>query len=437
MDKRREAALQICTTLRRAGHRALLAGGCVRDMLLGAEPKDYDVATSATPDETARLFSRVISVGAQFGVQIVVLPEGRFEVTTFRSDGPYLDGRHPSSVNFDDERADAQRRDFTINAMFMDPESWQVVDYVGGQGDLRNRIVRTVGEPEARFQEDYLRLIRAVRFAGRLGFEIEPRTFSAIASMAHLISKTSVERVRDELIKILTEGGGRRAFELMDQTGLLKQVLPEMDEMKGVDQPPEFHPEGDVFTHTLMLIDHLEGASPALALGTLLHDVGKPRTKTVSDRIRFNNHEKLGAEMAREICNRLRLSGDDTERVTWLVEQHMRLSHAPHMRESKLKRFIREPGFHELLELCRIDSLCSHGDLSVIHWLESYIASLPEESVRPTPLLTGDDLIEMGYKPGPLFGEILSAVEDEQLEGRLSIPSDARAYVCHRWPKNG
>jgi poly(A) polymerase len=364
---------------------------------------------------------------------IVVLPEGHFEVTTFRSDGPYEDGRHPAYVEFRSEKEDAQRRDFTVNAMFFDPETRSVIDYVNGRDDLCARIVRTVGDPRLRFAEDHLRLLRAVRFAGRLGFTIEPQTFAAIREMAHLVTTTSPERIRDELTKILTEGGARRAFELMDETGLLEHVLPEIARMKGVEQPPEYHPEGDVFVHTLILTDMLKGASPTLAFGALLHDVGKPATITYEDRVRFNNHDKVGAEMAEAICKRLRMSNHDTDRIVWLVGQHMRLGHAPQMRESKLKRFVREPGFDELLQLGRLDCEASHGDTSTIEWIENYIADLPPEAVRPTPLITGEDLKTLGFVPGPIYREILQAVEDGQLEGAITTAEQARDFVTARW----
>jgi poly(A) polymerase len=309
-----------------------------------------------------------------------------------------------------------------------------VVDYVDGQTDLKARIVRTVGDPETRLTEDHLRLMRAVRFAARLGFTIHDTTFAAIAKLAPAIQTVSAERVRDELIKMLTEGGARRAFELMDATGLLDQILPEVGRMKGVEQPPEFHPEGDVFVHTLMLLEQLKGVSPTLAFGALLHDVGKPVTATVSDRIRFNNHDKAGAEIAEAICSRLRMSNGDTARIVWLVDQHMRLAYAPEMRQSKLKRFVREDGFRELLELGRIDCLASHGDLSTIAWIEDYLAHHPKEECRPAPLLTGNDLIAMGYGPGPHFKVMLTAIEDAQLEGTITTIEEGQRLVRERWP---
>lgn len=413
--------------LRNAGHRALLAGGCVRDMLRGAPPEDYDIATSATAAEVQSLFAHTIPVGAAFGVVIVPRNGAQFEVATFRKDGPYLDGRHPAHVEFVDEIEDAKRRDFTINAMFYDPETESLIDYVGGREDLANGIIRCVGEPAARFGEDHLRLLRAARFAARFGFALDPATRDAMARLAPSISRTSAERIRDELVKMVCEGYARRSLELLEETGLLAQVLPEVDAMKGVAQPPEFHPEGDVYVHTLLLMDGLPApCSATLAFGALLHDVGKPRTQTFEDRIRFNEHERVGAEMARRICRRLRFSNEQTDRIVWLVAQHMRLAAIPDMRESKRKRFVREDGFDELLALCRLDCQASHGNLDTIHWIEDYRANLPEEALRPTPLLTGNDLIAMGYAPGPEFRRVLGAVEDGQLEGTVRNTEEAK-----------
>ncbi len=435
MNKRQAAAEQICSTLRRRGFRALLAGGCVRDMLLKTPPRDFDIATNARPFEVAELFERTIDIGAAFGVQVVLLPEGPFEVTTFRKDGPYHDGRHPCSVAFTGEEEDARRRDFTINALFYDPVDRKVLDYVGGLDDLRTGLVRAVGVPRERFEEDHLRLLRAIRFAARLRYAIERETYQAIRESAPRITLTSAERIRDELLKMLTEGGTRRAFEMLDDTGLLHQILPEVSAMKGVAQPPEFHPEGDVFTHTLLMLDLLNHPSAALALGVLLHDAGKPATQTRTDRIRFNDHDKAGAIIAREVCERLRLPRRDTERVVWLVAQHMRFQHIPKMRESKRKRTIRADGFEELKELCRIDCLASHGNLDTVVWVENYQAQLPPESLRPEPLVQGNDLIALGYPPGPLFSKILKHVEDLQLDGRLTTPDEARAFILAHWPR--
>ncbi len=434
MSDRQKAAEGICAKLRAHGHRALLAGGCVRDLLLGVAPKDYDIATSARPEEVERLFARTVPVGAAFGVQIVLLAEGQFEVTTFRKDGPYEDGRHPSSVTFTSEEEDARRRDFTINALFYDPAEKKTLDYVGGKKDLHEGIVRTVGPPRERFREDRLRLLRAVRFAARLGYEIEGETYRAIKELASAITSTSAERIRDELLRILTEGGAKRAFELLDDTGLLVEILPEVSAMKGVTQPPRFHPEGDVFTHTLIMLDLLENPSPTLALGVLLHDVGKPLTRTESDRIRFNEHDKVGAELARGVCNRLRLSRAESDRVVWLVVQHMRFAHIPKMKESKRKRLVRSPGFEELKELCRLDCLASHRKLSTINWVENYQARVSHEELQPPPLLQGRDLIALGYTPSPLFSEILERVEDLQLDDQLTTRQQAIDFVRRQWP---
>jgi poly(A) polymerase len=429
MPERYRAAVRVQQRLKHAGHRALLAGGCVRDLILGVEPNDYDVATSATPGEVARLFKKVISVGAAYGVQIVVQPEGFYEVATFRKDGPYCDGRHPDSVEFVDEIEDAHRRDFTINAMFFDPESESIIDYVGGQEDLRNRLLRTVGPAEKRFAEDHLRILRAVRFAARLGYAIEPETLQAVCKMSRLIARTSAERIRDEILKTLTEGGARRGFELLDQTGLLEQILPEVSAMKGVEQPDGFHPEGDVFVHTMLMLDRLEEASPALALAALLHDVGKPPTQTFEDRIRFNNHDKVGARIAEDVCRRLRMPHETMQEVAWLVENHMRLTAIADMRDSKRKRFIRHAWFPDLLELGRLDCVASHGGLDGIYWIQNYIATLPPDELKPEPLLRGNDLIEMGLQPGPIFSEILTTVEDAQLEGQISTKEEAAQFV--------
>jgi len=423
-------ARHICAVLRNAGYRALLAGGCVRDRLRGETPTDYDIATNAPASEVLKLFPHTIAVGAAFGVVIVVEAGQHFEVATFRKDGPYLDGRRPSRVDFVDEIEDAQRRDFTINALFFDPEKDDVLDYVGGREDLARGLIRCVGDPIARFQEDHLRLLRAVRFAARFEFEIETETKRAIVTMASMILKTSAERVRDELEKMLCGGQAQRSLELLDETGLLVHVLPEIDAMKGVEQPPDFHPEGDVFIHTLLLMKHLpQSCTPTLAFGALLHDVGKPSTQTFEDRIRFNEHEKVGAEMAEDICRRLRMSNDEIERITWLVGQHMRLASIPQMKESKRKRFVREEGFDELLALCRLDCLASHGSLETIDWIEDYRKNLPEEALRPVPLLTGKDLIAMGYAPSPRFKDVLQAVEDAQLEGAIASNDAARALA--------
>jgi len=432
-SQKRAAAERICATLREAGFRALLAGGCVRDILLGIQPHDYDIATSARPQQVAALFDKVVPVGAAFGVQKVACPEGFFEVATFRTDGPYSDGRHPDFVNFSDEMGDAARRDFTINAMFLDPQTDRILDYFNGQEDLRRGVIRCVGDPERRFQEDYLRMLRAVRFAARFGFEIDSFTFQAIKKYASLITRTSVERIRDEVTKILTQGNVCCALELLDETTLLREILPEVDALKGVTQPEEFHPEGDVFRHTTLTMDMLKNPTVTLAFGALLHDVGKPQTRTETDRIRFNNHDKVGAAIAESVCQRLRLSNAETERVVWLVKNHMKLAHAPCMKKNRLKRFVRQEGFTELLALGEADCLASHKSLEIIEWLKNYLAEQQPEELNPAPLLSGDDLIEMGFQPGPAFREILNALEDAQLDGKINTKEEAKTFVLQNW----
>lgn len=426
MTEREQDARTICAALRAAGYRALFAGGCVRDRLRGHPPVDYDIATDARPEAIINLFRKTFAVGAAFGVVIVVENGVHFEVATFRQDGPYLDGRRPSRVDFVDEVEDARRRDFTINALFYDPETESVLDYVGGQDDLEHGLIRCVGAPEERFAEDHLRLLRAVRFAARFDFELESATFDAIVAHGASVLKTSPERIRDELVKMFTGGYGERSLALLDRTGLLEHVLPEISAMKGIEQPEAFHPEGDVFVHTCLLMKHLGPCSPTLAFGALLHDVGKPPTQTFEDRIRFNQHDKVGADLAHAICRRLRFSKEQTDRIVWLVKQHMRLAALPEMKESKRKRFVRNDAFDELVEIGRLDCLASHGSLETIDWIEAYRRSVPPEIMRPEPLLNGRDLIKMGYTPGPVFKEVLDAVEDAQLEGAVTTGAEAR-----------
>lgn len=435
MDAKHRAAKEIVERLRREGFEAFFVGGCVRDLVMGREPKDYDVATDATPDQVVRLYPESLTVGAQFGVVIVPRPEGHVEVATFRSDGRYADGRRPTEVRYaKTPEEDVRRRDFTINGLLYDPVKNKVLDYVGGQPDLRARRVRTIGDPEARFREDHLRMLRAVRFAARLGFTIDPATLEAIRRLAPLIQEVSAERVRDEILKILTEGAARRGFELLDESGLLEQVLPEVKAMQGVEQPPEFHPEGDVWVHTLMMLEGLRSPTPTLALGVLLHDVGKPRTFTVRERIRFDNHVEVGAKMAEEICRRLRLSAAQTERVVELVRHHLRFKDFPRMRRSTQLRFLRMPGFDEHLELHRLDCLASHGDLTNYELARKMFEETPPQEVKPPPLIRGEDLIALGYTPGPEFRKILQAVEDAQLEGKLPTREDALRLVREQFP---
>jgi poly(A) polymerase len=448
------AALRIVRRLRALGHMAYFAGGCVRDLLLGLEPKDFDVATSATPDRVLEAFPRTESVGAHFGVVLVIdqLAYDRVatEVATFRHDGAYSDGRRPDAVQFSlDPREDVLRRDFTINGLLLDALAYDagdrledcVLDYVGGRGDLHARLVRAIGEPRLRFAEDKLRMLRAVRFAARLEFAIERRTMDAIWEQAATISVVSAERVREELTKILTEGGARRGFELLDETRLLAQVLPEIKRMQGVEQPPEFHPEGDVWVHTLMLLEQLPaGASPTLAWGMLLHDVGKPATFTPpdtarsGDRIRFNGHVDVGVAMARTILARLRFSNEDTEQILALVKHHMQFGDVMQMKQSTLKRFLRLPKFEEHLALHRADCMSSHGKLEMYEFARQHLEELGEDEIRPPLLLTGHDLIASGYKPGPQFRAMLDAAEDAQLEGSVSSKEEALRLVRGLFP---
>ena len=448
------AAREIVVKLRGAGHQAYFAGGCVRDMLLGVEPKDFDVATSATPDVVMGMFRKTYSVGAHFGVVLVCTSdrdggEIATEVATFRNDGAYSDGRRPDAVRFSaDAREDVLRRDFTINGMLLDPVVFEetgdaasaVLDYVGGQEDLRAKILRAIGDPALRFAEDKLRMLRGVRFAARLGLDIEPRTMAAIRAAASEIGQVSCERIRDELTLMLTEGHARRAFELLDETGLLAFVLPEAVKMHGVEQPPQFHPEGDVWVHTMLLLEKLgPGVSPTLAWGALLHDIGKPATfrppdpKKPGDRIRFDGHVEVGVRMAEEILGRLRFSNEDTEQIVALVKNHMRFGDILQMRESTLKRFLRLPKFDEHLALHWMDASSAHGDLSLYEFAKERYEATPVETRKPQLLVTGRDLIAAGYRPGPEFKAMLETAEDAQLEGRAATTEDGLAVVRERF----
>jgi poly(A) polymerase len=453
MSNAKQHATQIVRMLREHGQQAYFAGGCVRDLLLGREPADYDVSTDATPQQVMQIFPQTFAVGEQFGVVLVPPAEpggatgvlarpgergkGAVEVATFRSDVGYSDGRHPDEVRFSkDPREDVQRRDFTINGMLLDPETNEILDFVGGREDLKAGIVRAIGEPESRFEEDKLRMLRAVRFAARFEYQIESATLTAIQRLAPQIHQVSCDRVREELTKVLTEGRARRAFELLDTSGLLREALPEIAAMKGVEQSPQFHPEGDVFVHTLLLLEKLqEGNSKTLAWGALLHDVGKPPTfRRAPDRIRFDGHVEVGVKMAAEICRRLRFSNHETDQILALVNHHMRFADVQRMKQSTLKKFLRLPAFDEHLELHHIDCLSSHGNLDSYEYSREQLRSLPPEAIRPTPLITGRDLIEAGYEPGPRFKEILTAVEDAQLEGRVASREAAMEFVRREFP---
>lgn len=422
-------ALRVLERLHHAGHEALLAGGCVRDLLMGQEPKDWDIATSAGPDEVIQLFERTVPVGARFGIVVVVFDEGHYEVARFRRDGPYRDGRHPESVELSDAKGDALRRDFTINGLFYDPIKKELIDFVDGQADIERGVLRAIGDAHERFSEDYLRLLRGVRFAARLGFRIEEQTFAALSVLAPHIAATSAERVADELTRLLTEGDVVRGLELLMETGLLRVLLPEVADLQGVEQPPEFHPEGDVWTHLLLVLGQLQNPSPELAWGALLHDIGKKPTYTVSDRIRFNCHDAVGAEMAEKICRRLRMSRVRSERICELVAQHMRIRNVKEMRTSKRKRFLREAYFTELLELHRADCMGCHGKLDLYEFCLDELNGLDDKQLHPVRLISGRDLLNMGMEAGPLMGRILSKVEDAQLEGHINTREQAIDWV--------
>ncbi len=436
----RELAEKICRRLHEAGHQAYLVGGCVRDLLLGREPGDYDVATDAHPDRLQQLFPGCLLVGARFGVIVVVEQGVLVEVATFRSDIGYSDGRHPDRVVYaDSPRADVLRRDFTLNGLLFDVRTGEVLDFVGGRQDLQAGLIRAIGDPERRFAEDRLRMVRAVRFAARFGFSIEPATFAAIRRHASAVVQVSAERLREELTRLLTEGAARRGFELLGAADLLPVLLPEVARMQGVPQPPQFHPEGDVWVHTLLMLEHLPaGCSPTLAWGVLLHDVGKPPTFAPpagpEGRIRFDQHAEVGARMAAEICRRLRFSNDDTEQIVALVAHHLRFKDVQQMRPATLKRFVSMPGFEEHLELHRLDCLASHRMLDNYEFVRHFLQSTPPEQVRPARLISGEDLKQMGYPPGPRFREILRAVEDAQLEGQLATREAALEFVRRTFP---
>src|SRR5256714_3737292 len=433
-------AREIARRLRRAGHVAYFAGGCVRDLLSGKPPKDVDIATNARPAAVQKIFTRTYAVGAHFGVIVVLENEFQFEVATFRSDGAYIDGRHPVEVHFATAEEDAARRDFTINGMFFDPEKDEVIDFVGGREDLERKLIRAIGDPAQRFAEDRLRLLRAVRFATVLGFEIDPATWDAIAASAASITQISAERIREELVKIFLSPNRARGWDLLDASGLMKNILPELEEMKGCEQPPQFHPEGDVFKHTRIMLEMLPAeASLPLVFSVLFHDVAKPPTATVDEegRIRFNGHDRIGAEMTEAIMERLRFSRAEIDPTVEAVRQHMVFKDVPNMRVAKLKRFMARPTFEDELELHRVDCASSHAMLDNYEFLLKKKEEFANEPIIPPPLVRGDDLIAMGLKPGPKFSEILEAVETRQLEGALKDREEALAWVKGEFSDRG
>ncbi len=434
-SEKERAALEIVKHLAGNGYQALYAGGFVRDMLLHLDEKgDIDIATNATPEIISSLFPQVVGVGEHFGVMIVIVNNIPFEVATFRSDIGTADGRHPRHVAYVDAQHDALRRDFTINGMFFDPLAGKLLDYVNGREDLEKNLVRSIGDPRLRFEEDYLRLVRGVRFAARFGFAIEAGTWAALCEKAHGITRISAERVFQELDKILVGPRPDRALALLRESGLLKIVLPEVFETVGMRQPEQFHPEGDVFTHTVKALSLLDLPTRTAAWSALLHDIGKPPTLTVSDRIRFSNHQHVGAKMAARVLARLKAPNSLTESVCECIDNHMNFMNVTKMRLSTLKKFLARPTFEDEMELHRVDCLASHGDISNYEFLRQKQREIPVDEVRPAPLLTGKELIAMGHSPGPNFKKILGEAYDAQLEGRISTKEEAIDWVNKNFP---
>ncbi|MED5470790.1 MAG: CCA tRNA nucleotidyltransferase [Verrucomicrobiota bacterium] len=440
MDPIKEEATKVISKLQQSGYLAYFAGGCVRDLLRDQVPTDYDIATNALPEQVTSLFSKTRSVGAHFGVIIVISGEFAFEVATFRNDGSYGDGRRPESVEFTSPEEDVLRRDFTINGIFYDPIEGSTIDYVNGQEDIESGTVRAIGDPESRFREDHLRLLRAVRFAARFDYQIEENTWAAICSHAEEIKNISEERIRDELSKILTDPNRVRGFDLLVESGLMEAVIPEILDLKGCEQPPQFHPEGDVFVHTRLMLTLLkDDPSLSLVLSVLLHDIGKPSTYSYdeeSDRIRFNGHDKIGAEMASDILKRLKFPNKVIEEVTEMVANHMTFKDVQKMREAKLKRFMARPTFEDETELHRVDCLGSWGGLDNYDFLNQKRTEFDNEPIIPPPLLTGNDLIEIGWEPGPRLGEVLTKVQDMQLEKNLNSKEEALDWVNANYPSS-
>ena len=425
-----DGALTVVKTLYEHGHQAYFAGGAVRDLVLGRDVSDIDIATSALPTEVEHLFPKTIPVGKDFGVVVVVVDSLHYEVTTFRRESDYADGRHPNQVRFTDAQQDSKRRDFTVNALYLNPLTEEVIDYVEGRKDIKAKLIRTVGPPEERLREDKLRILRAARLSCQLGFKIEPETYLELSRHAQELTGVSRERIRDELLKILTGPNPAQGVRLLFDSGILQVILPEAAAMHGVPQPPEFHPEGDVFAHILLMLELFQGGlNETLAMGILLHDVGKPGTFAIKERIRFDGHVELGSRMAEEISRRLRFSNEQVDEIVDLVAHHLRFIHVQEMRESKLKRFLRKKNIEKHLELHRLDCLASHGDLSSYDFCRVKLEEIGQEDLRPKPLISGHDLIDLNLKPGPIFYEILRAVENLQLEGQLKTREQALDWV--------
>jgi len=431
MSDKEQNALAIVRRLVDAGFRAVFAGGCVRDRILGVEPKDFDIATDARPEVVLKLFDRTVAVGAKFGVIAVIVGDDQFEVATFRADAAYLDGRRPSAVRFGAIEEDAIRRDFTIGGMFYDPIADQLIDLVGGKRDLRAGTIRAIGNPDERFEEDHLRILRAIRFAARLNFTIDPATWSAMLRSAPKITQIAAERIGEEIAMMMTEGGAARAMDLMMESGLMQLLLPEVVEMRGCAQPENFHPEGDVYTHTRIGVAMLPAkCSETVAFGILLHDIAKPRCRAVvGDKVTFYGHVEQGAVMAAEMLARLKRSRAVQERVAYLVKNHLKLCMAPRMRPATLKRMLAEDGFNELMEVAFMDAMASSSYLGFWHFCKHAMSTMTAQEIRPPRLIGGDDLKELGFTPGPRFKAILKDVEDQQLDGLLANRDDALEYV--------
>ena len=437
MSESRQRAAEVAGKLRGAGFRAYFAGGCVRDALLGVEPHDYDVATDARPEQVQKIFPKSMAVGAHFGVVVVRTGAEHVEVATFRTDGSYKDGRRPEEVTYSTPEEDAQRRDFTVNGLFYDPATDKVIDFVGGRADLAAKVLRAIGDPAERFREDHLRLMRAVRFATTLGWEIEPSTWAAVKAEAPTLARISIERIRDEFMKIMLHPNRVRGLDLLDESGLLTHIVPEMEALKGCDQPPQFHPEGDVWVHTRLMLSLLhEVVSAPLVLSVLLHDIAKPPTRSIDEtrRIRFNGHDDLGARMTGEILRRLKFSNDIIYATVEAVALHMKFMHVQDMRPARLKRWMAHPTFDDQMALHRVDCLGCHGMLNNYEFLQAKQQEFANEPVIPPPLLTGHDLLKLGYPPGREIGRLLTLVQDQQLDGTLTSPEEALAWLAQQAP---
>jgi poly(A) polymerase len=437
MSESRQRAAEVAGKLRGAGFKAYFAGGCVRDALLGLEPHDYDIATDAVPDQVQALFPKSQAVGAHFGVVVVRAGKEHVEVATFRTDGSYSDGRRPEVVTFSSPQEDAQRRDFTVNGLFYDPVTDEVIDYVGGRADLAAKVLRAIGDPAARFREDHLRLMRAVRFTTTLGWELEPATWAAVKAEAPTLAKISIERIRDEFMKIMLHPNRVKGLDLLDEAGLLTHIIPEMEALKGCDQPPQFHPEGDVWVHTRLMLSLLpEVVSAPLVLSVLLHDIAKPATRTIDEtgRIRFNGHDDLGAQMTGDILRRMKFSNDIIDATVEAVAHHMKFMHVQGMRTAKLKRWMAHPTFDDQMALHRVDCLGCHGMLDNYEFLQAKQLEFANEPVIPPPLLTGHDLLKLGYPPGREIGRLLTLVQDQQLDGTLTSREEALAWLAREAP---